>query len=281
MWLIYLVLVKEWRYKSCALTSLQVTHHLQDHPAVSVTNKVLVESSTVLDTPEKNLAATQAFLRDGSGPLSTTGLDLMGWEKLPRHLLSNTTLASLNSTPVDWPDVEYLTNSIYPGTPPDADDYAGITSVLVNTFSRGSVSLRSSSMLDPPVIHINFLTDTRDQNIAIAAIRRVREIFAHHLLTSIVVPDSEVMPGKSIQTDEQLLAYVKASGRTISHVSSTCKMGKQDDEMAVVDSEGRVFGTTGLRVVDLSAVPFLPPGHPMATVYALAEIVSERILEGV
>jgi choline dehydrogenase len=75
-----------------------------------------------------------------------------------------------------------------------------------------------------------------------------------------------------------LLQYVKASGRTISHASGTCKMGKKGDDLAVVDSHGRVFGTMGLRVVDASAVPFLPPGHPMATVYALAELVSERIL---
>jgi choline dehydrogenase len=57
-------------------------------------------------------------------------------------------------------------------------------------------------------------------------------------------------------------------------------MGKKTDKMAVVDSEGRVYGAKRLRVVDASAMPFLPPGHPMATVYAVAELVVERILEG-
>lgn len=116
-----------------------------------------------------------------------------------------------------------------------------------------------------------------DQDMAIAAIHRIRERFAHPTLDDVVVPDSEVMPGKAVQ-DEQLLAYIKASGRTMSHASSTCRVGKKEDEMAVVDSEGRVFGTSRLRVVDLSAVPFLPQRHPMATVYALAEKVSETVL---
>jgi len=49
--------------------------------------------------------------------------------------------------------------------------------------------------------------------------------------------------------------------------------------MAVVDARGKVFGVERLRVIDASAMPFLPPGHPMSTIYALAERMSERILE--
>ena len=55
-------------------------------------------------------------------------------------------------------------------------------------------------------------------------------------------------------------------------------MGKKGDRMAVVDFAGRVFGVSKLRIVDVSAMPFLPPGHPMATVYALGEKVSDDIL---
>ncbi|KAH7075599.1 hypothetical protein BKA63DRAFT_602967 [Paraphoma chrysanthemicola] len=248
---------------------------LEDHPAVAVTYKVRVESSTILDTPEKQAAATQDFLNNGAGPLTSTGLDILAWEKLPTHLLAHPNLSA--PTP-DWPDIEYLTSSIYPGLPPDKDDYAGLFAVLVNTFSRGTISLRSASMLDPPLVHINFLTDPRDKAIAIASIRRMREIFTHPSLVDVVVPGSEVAPGPEIQTDEEILGYIKVSARTISHASSTCRMGKKGDRTAVVDSAGRVFGTKRLRVADLSSVPFLTPGHPMGTVYALAEFMSERIL---
>ena len=55
-------------------------------------------------------------------------------------------------------------------------------------------------------------------------------------------------------------------------------MGKQSDPMAVVDTQARVFGVQGLRVVDASAFPFLPPGHPQSTVYMLAEKIAGNIL---
>jgi choline dehydrogenase len=251
---------------------------LEDHSVVSITSKVLVQSSTVLDTPAKNAVATNYFLRDGSGPLSSTGIDVFAWEKLPRNLLSNTTQAALNATPPDWPDVEYMTQDRVSGHLPANDDYVSIRAVLANTFSRGTVSLRSTSMLDKPVIRTNFLTDPRDTDIAIASLRRAREMFAHTSLSPVVVPGGEVVPGSSVQTDAELLKYIRSTGRTISHASCTCKMGKKSDAMAVVDSDGKVFGTSGLRVVDASAMPFLPPGHPMATVYALAERIAERIL---
>jgi choline dehydrogenase len=50
--------------------------------------------------------------------------------------------------------------------------------------------------------------------------------------------------------------------------------------MAVVDSKARVYGVKGLRVVDASAFPFLPPGHPQATVYMLAEKIADDIRKG-
>ncbi|KAH8730612.1 oxidoreductase [Phaeosphaeriaceae sp. PMI808] len=256
-----------------------VGQDMEDHPILSVTHKVIVESSTVLDSQPKRLAATEAYIRDGSGPLGNFGGDLLGWEKLPSRLLTNTTYTALSSAPSDWPDIEYLGSSNFPGSPPDKGDYTNIGAVLIKAFSRGTVSIQSASMLDPPIIHVNFLTDPRDQEVAIAALRRIREIFAQPSLSPVLVADSETFPGKSAQTDAQLLQHIQKNGRTISHVSCTCKMGKKGNKMAVVDSEGRVFGTTRLRVVDLSAIPFLPPGHPTATVYALAELISDRILK--
>jgi choline dehydrogenase len=121
------------------------------------------------------------------------------------------------------------------------------------------------------------LTDKRDQELAIGAIKRSREILAHPSLSSVLI-GSEILPG-NITTDAQLLKYVQSSAVTISHASCTCKMGRQSDKMAVVDARGRVFGVDKLRVVDASAMPFLPPGHPMSTIYALAERISEIILE--
>ncbi|KAF2185248.1 GMC oxidoreductase [Zopfia rhizophila CBS 207.26] len=251
---------------------------MEDHPIVSVTRKVNVESSTVLDSPAKNEAGIKSFLKNGTGPLSSTGGEVVSWEKVPPRLISNKTQAALSGLPNDWPDLEYLAQSSYPGPkPPDNSDYAGLGVILVSTFSRGSVTISSPSVLDPPVIDVGFLTHPMDQELAIAGIRRIREIFAHPSLEPVLI-GPETVPGNGTVTDAQILKYIQGSARTVSHVSCTCKMGKESDETAVVNSKGRVFGVQKLRVVDVSAMPFLPPGHPMATVYALAEKIAENIL---
>ncbi|KAL9023527.1 MAG: hypothetical protein Q9180_008197, partial [Flavoplaca navasiana] len=74
--------------------------------------------------------------------------------------------------------------------------------------------------------------------------------------------------------------FIKTKLGTVWHAAATCKMGRPGDEMAVVDTEGKVYGTRGLRVVDASAFPFLTPGHPQAVVYALAEKVVDGMLKG-
>lgn len=76
----------------------------------------------------------------------------------------------------------------------------------------------------------------------------------------------EVFPGKNVTTDAEILENIRTNSLGVYHASATYKMGRRDDLMAVVDSEARVIGVEGLRVVDISAFPFLPPGHPQATV---------------
>ena len=65
---------------------------------------------------------------------------------------------------------------------------------------------------------------------------------------------------------------------TVYHASGTCKMGRKSNKMAVVDSNAFVYGTSNLRVVDASAFPFLPSGHPQATIYAFAEKIADAII---
>ncbi|KAF7505219.1 hypothetical protein GJ744_001148 [Endocarpon pusillum] len=86
----------------------------------------------------------------------------------------------------------------------------------------------------------------------------------------------EYFPGGN-QTDSKLLALIRKGLNKVWHASCTNKMGKADDKMAVIDSSAKVFGVNKLRVVDASAFPVLPPGHPMSTVYALAEKTADKI----
>lgn len=75
---------------------------------------------------------------------------------------------------------------------------------------------------------------------------------------------------QQVSSDADLLQLIKKSVGSVFHASCTCAMGRKDDKNAVVDSDANVIGVKGLRVVDASAFPFLPPGHPMATVCEFA-----------
>lgn len=84
-------------------------------------------------------------------------------------------------------------------------------------------------------------------------------------MAPIVVGD-EYFPGMEHTTDEQILDVIRNTVMTIYHAACTCKMGLREDGMAVLDSQARVYGVEGLRVVDASSFPILVPGHPQSTV---------------
>lgn len=133
-------------------------------------------------------------------------------------------------------------------------------------------------MADAPVIDPAWMTDKRDQEIAVTAFRYARRLANTPSLRKVSVGE-EVVPGPAVQSDAQISEYLKNTTVTYYHASSTCKMEMRNDSMAVVDKDGKVFDVKNLRVVDVSALPLLPPGQPQGTVYMLAEKITHRILE--
>jgi choline dehydrogenase-like flavoprotein len=159
---------------------------------------------------------------------------------------------------------------------------------MVAPLSRGNITLKSADPLAAPAINPNWLSDPADQELAIAWYRRMREIFkTKDVASQLEEIGVEAYPGLDYDSDEQILAVIRDSAVTVWHAAATCRMGKsvlkdgvreRVDEMDVVDSEAKVFGVDGLRVVDASIFPFLPPGHPQSTIYALAEKLSQIII---
>ena len=190
-----------------------------------------------------------------------------GWEKLPdanRAHLSNETLAWLATFPTDWPDIEYqdIAFSLVPDDIGPDGQYMTFGAALLTPKSRGNMTLRSADTNDYPVITMNYLADPVDQQVAIEAFKRQRQWGRG---TGIVVDEFD--PAEDIETDEQILAWLKEEATFIYHASCGCAMGKDDNTDAVLDSQARVRGgVLGLRVVDASSFPVLVPGHPMATI---------------
>ena len=104
----------------------------------------------------------------------------------------------------------------------------------------------------------------------------MREVAAQPALASL--RGEELTPGESVQSDEEIDAWMRASAETIYHPVGTCRMGPAHDPMAVVDDDLRLIGLAGLRVVDASVMPTLVGGNTNAPTIMIAEKAADLIL---
>lgn len=195
---------------------------------------------------------------------SSPGFDYIGWEKLPdvyREGFSNQTKADLAQFPSDWPEIEYIVTDVTNKTDGNSNAYFSVGPGLVSPLSRGNVTIKSANTEDLPLVNPNWLSNNTDQEVALASFKRAREIANSSPMKDIII-GNETSPGfEKVQTDDEILAFLKANVILIYHPSCTNKMGKADDPMAVIDTKARVYGVSNLRVVDASSFALLPPGE--------------------
>ncbi|CAI6339846.1 unnamed protein product [Periconia digitata] len=268
-----------------------VGQNMWDHVMVGPTHEVDVDTlSRVIHDPVYLADALLNYTLAQDGPLTSTAFELVGWEKVPSEYRANfsaSTIEDLKQFPDDWPESEllsaggYIADFVFPllMQPVNNKQYASILGALVAPTSRGNITIQSRSTLIPPIINPNLLATKTDQEVALAMWKRNRAIWKSTQLSPIVL-GGEAWPGEQIESDEDILNMIRESAMTLWHASCTCKMGRSDDVMAVVDSKARVFGVEGVRVVDASSFPLLPPGHPQSSIYMLAEKIADDIIRG-
>jgi choline dehydrogenase len=147
-------------------------------------------------------------------------------------------------------------------------DGVTLNACLLRPKSRGTVRLSSSNPFDKPVIDNNYLADPDDLRLEIAGLRYAREILKQKPLSHRI--SHEMLPGPSTTDDAGLAEHCRRTVKTNWHPVGTCRMGPDKDEMAVLDSKLCVRGIEGLRVIDASAMPFIPSGNTNAPTMALA-----------
>jgi choline dehydrogenase len=155
-------------------------------------------------------------------------------------------------------------------------DWSGCTFSVcqLRPDSRGTVTLRSGDPFEAPVMTANYLSTESDRLCAVAGIKFARRLAGTAALKPYLTEEHK--PGAAVQSDDEILNFARDQGATIFHPSGTCKMGQ--DPAAVVDSELRVHGLEGLRVVDCSIMPRLVSGNTHAPVVMIAEKASDLIL---
>lgn len=254
-----------------------VGQNMWDHVLMGPSYRINAITSSSLAIPDFLHEAENLYNEKQEGILTNSGGDFLAWEKIPSQLRSsfpNSTLSALASEfPEDWPEVEYISMSGFLGyqenyardAPTDGYNYATVSTALVAPLSRGTIDIKSGDMADPPLIDPRWLSHPADRALVVAGYKRVREMFATKAMQPILI-GPEYFPGANMTSDAQILEVIRKTVSTVYHAACTCAMGRSDDVKAVVDNKARVIGVDGLRVVDASAFPLLPPGHPVATI---------------
>jgi 5'-oxoaverantin cyclase/versicolorin B synthase len=252
-----------------------VGQNLQDTIILGPTSPVKVEShSQLLGSKETLPRSIYEYNNFRIGLLTNPGQDFFAFEKHQPGMLSESTAADIDHEyPSDWPTFSYiaLDDTFVPQY--DGKNYFSMSAALLTPFSRGTVTINETDTAKNPIV------DPRDKEMAVAAFRRCRQIVETETMQE-VIAGPEILPGPKYQTDEEIYNYIAQTSDAYYAGVGTCAMGKKEDPNAVVDSKGRVFGVSGLRVVDASAFPFSIDGQPMGTVYGLAEKIAADIKAG-
>ncbi len=151
----------------------------------------------------------------------------------------------------------------FAGAPLDSFPAFTVSVSNLNATSRGRVQITSSDITLPPAITSNYLSTSEDQEKAKAAIQLTRKIVAASALQAYALVE--------VQVDDDLLRLAGKIAFAGANPVGTCKMGSAADASAVVDSELRVRGIAGLRIVDASVMPTIPAGDTGASTIMIAE----------
>ncbi len=233
---------------------LPVGRNLQDHCMVNLNYLTDRPGLFGIFTPE-NFSLLE---KEGRGPLSSNYPEGGGFFRTRPGLSA--------------PDVEFhfaAAPFFDEGLTPPPDNGYAFGPVVIKPTSRGKVSLRTPRPDSKPKVLCNFLTTEEDRASMVAGVRIALEIARQPALRAI---EREPLSVPASDSEKDILEWVRRAAQTVYHPTSTCAMG------AVVDSELRVYGVEGLRVVDASVMPKITRANTHAATLMIAEKAADLIL---
>ncbi|MDF2116268.1 GMC family oxidoreductase N-terminal domain-containing protein [Roseiarcaceae bacterium H3SJ34-1] len=245
------------------LIDLPVGAGLQDHLAAwfSWSRNSPGPFHALMRADRISLAMIQAYLF-GSGPGTSVPGNLFAFIKTESGL--------------EYPDIEFIFRATtgapyiwFPGIKAPFEDAFAIRPALMRQKSRGEVLLRSSDPTAPPRIHYNFLTHPDDLKTIIKGTRHALDVTHHKLMDTF---RGKPVGPPPIKSDADIEEWFRKTAITVHHPCGSVPMGP------VLDTELRVHGAQGLRVVDASAMPSIVGAHINACVLMMAERAADMIL---
>jgi choline dehydrogenase len=172
---------------------------------------------------------------------------------------------------LEWSTLERTKDRVIPHPFPGFT----LSPVHLRPDGRGTVRLGSPDPMAAPQINFDFLRTDYDMNAIVTGIRLVRKIAEQPALKRYIV--EELAPGPSVSDDAEVAQYVRQTGVSNHHPSSSCAMGTGPN--TVVDPRLRVHGVAGLRVADASIMPVVVAGNTNAPSIMIGEKAAAMILE--
>jgi choline dehydrogenase len=250
-----------------------VGENLQDHLLVRVEHRALrdVTIDRLRRVDRAGIALAQALLF-GTGPAAGFPLEIGGLYKsdpaldepdLQSHFMPGLSSASLR--------LPYFSKVL----PQDrgAGFFANV--YQMRPQSKGRILLQSADPVAAPRIMPGYLTAEADRQVLRRGVRLLRDIFRQAAFDG--WRGEELSPGPAIESDGDLDRWISATADTVYHPTSTCRMGPDNDPMAVLDDRLRVRGVDGLRVVDASSFPSITSGNTAAPTIMLGERAADFI----
>jgi choline dehydrogenase-like flavoprotein len=154
---------------------------------------------------------------------------------------------------------------------------AQLSAAVMRVFSRGEVRLRSDEPRDDPIVDFCFLSDERDLIRLRDGVKRMIDVVRRPSLVAVAeqvtVQQATV---EELDSDQAIDTWLAATVSEYNHAVGTCRMGRADDDGAVVDLDNAVRGYQALHVVDASVMPDLPKCNTNLTTIAIAEHFVQR-----
>jgi len=215
----------------------------------------------------RKIAAAVRYGLFRSGPMASNGIHAGLFTRSDPRLER----PDLQINLLEWSTLERTKDRVVPHRFPGFT----LSPVHLKPDGRGSVRLASPDPLTPPTILFDFLRTDYDMRAVVTGIRLARSIASQPALRPYVA--EEIMPGPAVTSDADMEAFVRQTGVSNHHPSSTCAMGTGTN--SVVDARLRVHGMDGLRVADASIMPSVVAGNTNAPSIMIGEKAAAMILE--
>ena len=249
-----------------------VGQHLQDHLGGDMVYQTTVPTlNQTLGPWHGKLKAGLQFLLNRSGPLTLSLNQAGGFIKTDPN--SPGPDLQLYFSPVSYTRAPVGTR---PLIKPDPFPGFLIGFNPCKPSSEGWLSLKSNNPHEAPTLQPNYLSTDHDQQLMLKGMRLMRRLTAAPSLKQVI--SDEIYPGVNVDSDAELMQFVRENAWTVFHQCGTCRMGDDADE-SVVNAKLQVHGLDGLRVADASIFPTIPTGNTNAPAIMVGERAAELILQ--